>query len=321
MYIGLQGTGSSSAGIQIFNTTTNTYTAGRLLAGLPSNNVNAFLTTSSSNGAQEMVYIATDNGVARWNSTTNSWETALTALDGLPISYVQNLLEFNNNIWMTTPSGLSEFNSSSDSFTNYGTSNGLMGTSAWGLVGKTTSGSSGSSTVSENSLFISHDGKGTDRPGITQLNVANMSVISQHQFDQLPSNAVTAVTSDIGGIHISTTIGPIIHWTASNGLFNSGVNIFSMQDWPVYRMRSDGSYLIATGNNGATVLHAGTSGNAVHALYPAFGATGGSVVSNSLVAVSTSSGMRVCDFTTGEEMDSTTIRRAAPLTIRLQLEI
>lgn len=320
LYIGLQGTGSSSAGIQIFNTTTNTYTAGRLLAGLPSNNVNAFLTTSSSNGAQEIVYIATDNGVARWNSTANSWETALTALDGLPISYVQNLLEFNNNIWMTTPSGLSEFNSSSDSFTNYGTSNGLMGTSAWGLVGKTTSGSSSSSTVSENSLFISHDGKGTDRPGITQLNVANMSVISQHQFDQLPSNAVTAVTSDIGGIHISTTIGPIIHWTASNGLFNSGVNIFSMQDWPVYRMRSDGSYLIATGNSGATVLHASTNGNAVHDLYPAFGATGGSVVSNSLVAVSTSSGMRVWDFTTGEEMDSTTLRRAAPLSLGLQLE-
>ena len=320
LYIGLQGTGSSSAGIQIFNTTTNFYTAGRLLAGLPSNVVNSFLTTTSNNGGQDMVYIATNNGVARWDSSVNTWETALTALDGLPISFVQDIIEFDGSIWMATPSGLSNYNSSSKSFNNYGPADGLMGTSTWGLVGKATSNNAGLTTTVENSLFISHDGKGTDRPGITQMNAANLTVTAQHQFDQLPSNSVTAVTSDISGIHIATTTGPLIHWTSNNGQFNSGVNVFSMQDWPVYRMRSDGSYLIATGNNGATVVQAGLTGNALIGKYSAFEVTGGSVVSNSLVAVSTSDGLRIWDLNSGEEKDSTTLRRADPLSLGFQLQ-
>ena len=63
LFIGLQGSGSSSAGV---NTTTTIPIAGRLLAGLPSNNVNGFVTQISQSTGQETVYIATDNnGVAR----------------------------------------------------------------------------------------------------------------------------------------------------------------------------------------------------------------------------------------------------------------
>ena len=79
-------------GIQIFNTTTNTYTAGRLLAGLPSNN-NSFLTVTETNNlgqiSSEMVYVATNNGVARWNATEDKWKPWTP--NGLPISFVEIL--------------------------------------------------------------------------------------------------------------------------------------------------------------------------------------------------------------------------------------
>ena len=251
LFIGLQGSGTSSAGIQVFNTTSNAYTAGRLLAGLPSNNVNGFLTVSNNIG-DETIYIATNNGVGRWNSTGNTWDTAWTALDGLPISYVEDIIEFDGNIWMATPSGLSMYDTTANSFSTFTAADGMMGTSSWALVGKTTS------SAGTPSLFISHDGRGTERPGITQFNAGNQTIIDLHQFDQLPSNSVTAVASDIWGVHIATDIGPLVHWVRSSNQFNTGPNVFSMEDWPVYSMRSDGSYLLAVGDNGATVIQAGT---------------------------------------------------------------
>jgi len=321
LFIGLQGSGTSSAGIQVFNTTTNAYTAGRLLAGLPSNNVNGFLTvTSNTPGGQDMVYIATNNGVGRWNATGNTWETAWTALDGLPISYVEDIIEFDGNIWMATPRGLSMYETSTDSFTTFTPADGLMGTSSWALVGKTTTSTTGGVSLTQQSLFISHDGVGTDRPGITQMNAGNQTVIAQHQFDQLPSNTVTAVTSDIWGVHIATDTGPLVHWVRSTGQFNSGANVFSMEDWPIYSMRSDGSYLIAVGENGATVIQSGLNGNSIVGRYSAFDSTGGSVISNSYVVVSTSNGLKVWTLNTGDELASTNLRRANPLSVGFQLQ-
>ena len=113
-----------------------------------------------------------------------------------------------------------------------------MGTSTWRLIGTTTTTTDASGmTTTSNSLFISHDGKGTDRPGITQFDTGTQTVLDLHQFDQLPSNTVTAVTSDIWGVHIATDVGPLVHWFVSSGDFVSGSNVFAMQDWPVYSMR------------------------------------------------------------------------------------
>ena len=317
LFIGLQGSGSSSAGVQIFNTTTNSYTAGRLLAGLPSNNVNGFVTQISQSTGQETVYIATDNGVARWNASGDKWETAWTALDGLPISNVEDILEDSSgNLWMATPLGISHYDSNAKTFANYDSSNGLMGSSTWGLAVSIVN---QSGTAVEN-IFVSHDGRGTERPGISQLEYGPVSVIAQHQFDQLPSNYVTAVTSDTWGIHVATETGPLVHWVASNGQFNSGVNVFSMEDWPVYSLRSDGSYLIAVGENGATVVQSGLNGNSVVGRYSAFETNGGSVISNSYVIVSTTSGLRMWDLNSGQETDSTTLRRADPLSLGFELQ-
>jgi len=325
LFIGLQGSGSSSAGIQIFNTTTDTYTAGRLLAGLPSNNINSFLTVTETNNlgqiASETIYVATNNGVARWNATGDKWETAWTALDGLPISFVEDIIEFDGHIWMATPNGLSQYDPVGISITNYGKADGLMGTSAWGLVGATTTSTDSSGvTTTQNSLFISHDGKGTDRPGITQFDTGSQSVSELHQFDQLPSNTVTAVTADLYGIHIATDVGPLIHWIRSTGDFNAGVNIFGMQDWPVSSMRSDGNYLIAVGENGATVIQAGTNGGQIIGRYSAIESTGGSVVTNSFVTVSTTDGLRMWNLNTGDEVPPTSMRRADPLSVGFELQ-
>lgn len=325
LFIGLQGSGATSAGIQVFNTTTNTYTAGRLIAGLPSNNINSIeaVTETDQFGRilSETIYVATNNGVARWNATGENWETALTAIDGLPISYVQDLVEFDGKVWMATPSGLAMYDESNDTFTTFTPADGLMGTSNWGLVGATTSSTSaGGGTQTQESLFISHDGRGTDRPGITQMKTADNSITALHQFDQLPSNSVTAVTADTWGVHVATTTGPLVHWVRSTGDFNSGVNIFSMEDWPVYSMRSDGSYLIAIGENGATVLQAGINGNSIVDRFYAEGSTGGSVVSNSYVAVTTDSGLKIWTLNSGEELDTTTLRRADPLSLGFELQ-
>ena len=325
LFIGLQGSGSSSAGIQIFNTTSEAYTAGRLLAGLPSNNINSFLTVTDLNNqgviSSETVYIATNNGVARWNATGDKWETAWTALDGLPISFVEDIIEFNGYIWMATPNGISQYDPSAMSITNYDKADGLMGTSTWGLVGATTTLTDSSGiTTTQNSLFISHDGRGTDRPGITQFDTGSQSVSELHQFDQLPSNTVTAVTADLYGIHIATDVGPLVHWIRSTGDFNSGVNIFGMQDWPVYSMRSDGNYLIAIGENGATVIQAGVNGGQIIGRYSAFESTGGSVISNSFITVSTTDGLRMWDLNTGNEVPPTSMRRADPLSVGFELQ-
>ena len=325
LFIGLQGSGSSSAGIQIFNTTTNSYTAGRLLAGLPSNNINSFLTVTETTQfgqiTSETVYVATNNGVARWNATGDKWETAWTALDGLPISFVEDIIEFDGDIWMATPSGISHYDTTAMSITNYDKSDGLMGTSTWGLVGAaTTSTDSSGVTSTQNSLFISHDGRGTDRPGITQFNAGTKTVDTLHQFDQLPSNSVTAVTADAYGVHIATDIGPLVHWIRSSGEFTSGSNVFSMEDWPVYSMRSDGTYLIAIGNSGATVIQAGANGGQIIGRYSTLESTGGSVITNSYVTVSTSDGLKLWDLNSGNEIPSMSMRRAEPLSVGFQLQ-
>ena len=325
LFIGLQGTGSSSAGIQIFNTTVGAYTAGRLLAGLPSNNINSLLTVTDSNNAgqiiSETIYIATNNGVARWNATEEKWETAWTALDGLPISFVEDITELDGDIWMATPNGISQYDSAAMSVTNFDKGDGLMGTSTWGLVGSTkTSTDSSGITTTQNSLFISHDGKGIDRPGITQFDTGSQSVTALHQFDQLPSNTVTAVTADLYGIHIATDVGPLVHWTRSTGDFTAGAGVFGMQDWPVYSMRSDGNYLIAVGENGATVIQAGTNSGQIIGRYSVTESTGGSVVSNSFVAISTSDGIKLWEINSGNEVPSTSIRRADPLSVGFELE-
>lgn len=319
LFIGLQGTTSTSAGIQVYNTTTNNYTSGKLIAGLPSDNINGFVSSSSSSG-QEMIYIATDNGIGRWNSSGFKWETSITALDGLPISYTEDIVEDGNGIiWIATPRGLSSYNPTTMAISTLNPASGLMGTSTWGL---TTSTINIQGQGSQEYVFVSHDGRGTDRPGVSQINPSTNSVSAQHQFDQLPSNSVTAVTSDLWGVHIATDTGPLTQWVRGTNLFYSSANAALMQDWPIYSMRSDGNYLIAFGTDGATVLSVGNGFNpsSIYSTYTELDTNGGSVTSNSLVVIATSDGLKIYDLNSGSEYETTTLRRADPLSLGFQMQ-
>ena len=65
-FIGLQGTSASSAGIHAYNLTSGIFTHGKLLAGLPSNTINAFETTGG------ITYIATNVGIGRYDESMQS---------------------------------------------------------------------------------------------------------------------------------------------------------------------------------------------------------------------------------------------------------
>ena len=321
LVIGLQGTGSSSAGVQVFNTTTKSYTAGRLLSGLPSNSINGFLTTVKSSNipsqpGNEMIYIATDSGVGRWNATDGSWETAWTTLDGLPTSNVEDIIQYwNETIWLATPSGLSMYDEGSNSFTTYKKTDGLMGTSTWGLYGDSISSGSGQGQGLP-SLFIAHDGRGTERPGVTQINAMTQTVITNHQFDQLPSNNVLALEVDSLGLYIATDESPIIRWNSVTRYFEDGPDVFEFKSWPVTKLVSDNSNLIAIGNSGLTIVS--TSSLSVTKSFVLSNVNGGTIGANGLWLTTDDGLYGWYNTPAWTPMERGYMRRAMPLNIGFQ---
>jgi hypothetical protein len=154
LVIGLAGDGGSPPGVQMFDPLTSQFGNGRLIAGLPSNIVNGFTDTTG------VLYIATNGGIGRWNYTTNDWMDSITVGNGLPIDIVEDVFAVGSDIYMATPAGLFVWDPSTQSGTTMTVADGLMGQSTWGLALTTTN--TGSSTV-----IVSHDGRGSDRPGVT----------------------------------------------------------------------------------------------------------------------------------------------------------
>ena len=175
LIIGLQGNSGSSAGVQIYDTITGTFGNGRLLAGLPSNIVNNIDATNNE------VYIATDGGIGRWSLQTNDWLNPFTTTDGLPSNVNQDVLVESNNLWIATPSGVVQLDTNTGSTTTITSSNGMLGTSSWGLI------STVDSTTGSVEMHVSHDGAGNERPGISSLD-GYWPCHSDSSFDQLPSN-------------------------------------------------------------------------------------------------------------------------------------
>ncbi|MGB1587507.1 MAG: hypothetical protein ACPHJD_01685 [Poseidonia sp.] len=303
LIIGLAGDGGSPPGVQVFNPSTDQFGNGRLIAGLPSNIVNGFADTST------ILYIATNGGIGRWNYTTNDWMDSITSANGLPSDIVEDVVAVGNDIYMATPSGVFVWDASTGTGTTLTTSNGLMGNSAWGLVASTTS--SGVTT-----LLISHDGRGTERPGVSILDPTTQQVTSTHRFDQLPSNTVTSMTDDWWGLHIATELGTLTHWNASSGDFEDGRQLLQNQ-YPVQSMMSNGNeVLVLAGQNDAVLVEARTADHAMlTTLRP------GDVIEGTLGAnhiwVTTENGLRGW-YTNGQypPVDEATMRRALPLTLR-----
>ena len=250
LIIGLQGNSGSSAGVQIYDTVSNSFGNGKLLAGLPSNIVNAI------EASADIVYIATNGGIGRWSLQTNDWINPLTTTDGMPSNLVQDLLFDSPNLWASTPLGLTKMDTSSNAVNVLTSANGMLGTSSWGLI-KTTD-SSGNTQI-----HVSHDGAGSERPGITSVDGTTALVTQTHRFDQLPSNTVTALASDWWGLHIATDVGPMTHWNGITNQFEDGSAAFQIPSWPVEKLVSNGDNLLAIGRDVITIIDATTPSHSV----------------------------------------------------------
>ena len=303
LVIGLAGDGGSPPGVQLFDPATDQFGNGRLIAGLPSNIVNGFTDTSS------ILYIATNGGVGRWNYTTNDWMDSITASNGLPNAIVEDVAAVGNIVYMATPSGVFVWDANSNTGSTLTTNNGLMGNSAWGLVAQTSS--SGTTT-----LLISHDGRGSERPGVSLLDAATNQVVSTHRFDQLPSNTVTSLTVDWWGVHIATAGWPLTHWNASSGDFEDGV-AFMQSQYPVHGMFSNGDEVLALGGDDFAMLveARSTNHNSLQTFRP--GNVVGGTLGTNTVWLLTEEGLR--GYANGGQypaMEQSSMRRALPLTLR-----
>ena len=245
LIIGLQGNSGSSAGVQVYDTQTNTFGTGKLLAGLPSNIVNSIEVTT------DEVYIGTNGGVGRWSLQTNDWLNPLTTNDGLPSNLVQDVMFELPHLWVATPAGLTQMEPTTNFVNVLTAGNGMLGTSSWGLI-------STSDNAAGVEIHVSHDGAGSERPGVTSINATTGLVTQAHRFDQLPSNTVTALASDWWGLHIATDVGPMTHWNALNGQFEDGVAAFQVPSWPIERLVSNGDELLSIGRDIITISEATT---------------------------------------------------------------
>ena len=207
---GLIGGGNGVSGVQIYDPATDAFVDGGVLGGLPSNTVLGLSRTSTS----DVVHIATDGGVGRFDRSMDGWDTPITTVNGLASNKVWDVVTWfdaagNENVLLATDGGLALWNASSVQMTaTWDETSGLLETSVWGLHRNSTDGS----------VLLAHDGLGTSRPGATVLGASSSApggfvIDDTHRFDQLPSNDVTAVASDWWGLHIATETGTTVSYT------------------------------------------------------------------------------------------------------------
>ncbi len=307
LIIGLSGQGSSIPGVQVFNINSQTFTQGKLIAGLPSNVINGFGHTS------DIMYIATNGGIGRWNYTTSDWLNPITTLEGLPSNIVEDILVDGNDVWLTTPSGLAKYSPTTGNVTTITSQNGLFGTSTWGLTMKTNGVNS--------TLFISHDGSGRERPGVSSFDTSMPTVIETHQFDQIPSNTVSALAGDWWGLHIATDIGPMTHWNGQNGGFENGMASWQINGWPIKSMQSDGDDILVITGQGAAIIKARTATHAITKSWFRTNASDGILTANNVWITTESDGLwgyeRTASWT---ELSRFEMRRAIPLNVGFNMK-
>ncbi|MBT5595231.1 MAG: hypothetical protein HOJ60_06840 [Euryarchaeota archaeon] len=252
LVLGLMGSGGSAPGVQLYDIQTG-YGNGKLIGGLPSNAINNFAATP------DILYIATNGGVGRWDYATADWINPLTTSDGLPTNIVEDVLVEGNYLWMTTTAGLVRMDITTNATTLYTSASGLMGTSTMSLTSTTSTVVSPNGTATTSTMVhVSHDGAGSERPAVSTIDL-NSGTITGHEFDQLPSNNIDALASDFWGVHIATDIGPMTHWNSTSSFFENGIPSYQVFGWPVQKMISDGDHVLVFGNNGVSIIEARTN--------------------------------------------------------------
>ncbi|HIL65050.1 MAG TPA: hypothetical protein EYG33_02670 [Candidatus Poseidoniales archaeon] len=298
LVIGLEGTWSTSAGVQIWNTTQMGWTGGRLLAGLPSNVVTGVEFTTG------YTYIATSSGLGVFNLSSNDWDNPLTTMDGLSSNVINDVKVVNGKLLLATPIGLDVIDS--NGITTLTRADGLLGNSIDQIL------------VVANDIYLSHDGLGSERPGFSIGDGSNQTIsFIAHQIDQLPSNTVLALASDYRGLFIATDESPMIFWNRSSNQHEIFLPWNYFTGWPVQNMRSNADRLVAVGANGIAAIDWATPSN-----FASFntwaqgitGATGASFVGAN-IWISTDDGLRGFFHPSHEERESSSMRRAHPLSI------
>jgi hypothetical protein len=308
LVIGLQGSSGSAAGVQVYDPSTG-FGNGRLLGGLPSNNINAFTESST------MLYIATDGGIGRWDYTISDWANPLTTSDGLPTNVVEDVQFIGTDLWIATTAGVVKMDTLTNATTLYSSGTGLMATSAQSLTtSSTTTVVNGTSTTST-SLFIGHDGAGSERPGVTSVEVSS-NAVAWHKFDQLSSNTVDALAADWWGLHIATDIGPMTHYNGQSNQFEDGVPSFQVAGWPIQKMVSDGDHVLTIGESGASILSARTPTHATLKMFQETGLTGGTITPDAIWL--TTGDIGLFGFENNAQyaaLDRFSLRKASPLNV------
>ncbi len=305
LYVGLLGTFSTAAGVQTFDVATQQFGSGQLLSGLPSDNIQGFAVSN------DHVYVATQNGIARWNMTANDWDNPLTTADGLPSSNIEDIKFISNTLYIASSSGLSQYIPATGAISTNTTADGLLGNSVWSI--ETYSPPGVNQAVQ---LVLGHDGAGSERPGVSIVDSSSNSVLSTHRFDQLPSNYITAIASDYAGLHIATDVGPMVHYDGLTQEFEDGLASFQLPSWPIYRMSSDGTHLMLMGLNAMAIVEAHTASHSSVKSAIVQNPTNVAVGANGFWLTTSDAGLRGWTPATAfDEMEGQTSRYANPLNI------
>ncbi len=301
--IGVVGTSSSSAGLQVYNISSSSWISGSLLAGLPSDNIRDGVIHSGK------IWFATDNGVGIWNISTQEWESALTVLNGLPTPIIEEIYVYDSpsgvsELWMATPVGLVRYNPTTSTFSpTIDRLDGLVGNSVSHVV------------EDGGNLFLSHTGRGMTRPGANSLNLSTLLVEETYRLDQLPSNSIISMAVDAWGIHIATDTDPITHWNAATNQFEDGASSWQFGAWPPKEMVSDGSNLFVLFNNKLVrVSVQGTTHSILTTYSPFTSSNSVSIGQNGLFVVGSDGMWGWEGAPTFAPMERLVWRRAVPLT-------
>jgi hypothetical protein len=311
--IGLQGSSGSAAGVQVYDPNTG-FGNGRLLGGLPSNNVNAFTESST------MLYIATNGGIGRWDYALSDWINPLTTSDGLPTNVIEDVQFLGTDLWIATAAGVVKMDTLTNATTLYSSGTGLMATSAQSLTTAVTTAVVNGTSSTSTSLFIGHDGAGSERPGVTSVD-STTNAVTWHKFDQLSSNTVDALAADWWGLHIATDIGPMTHYNGQSNQFEDGAPSFQVAGWPIQKMVSDGDHVLAIGENGASILSARTPSHATLKMFQGPGMTGGTITTDAIWLTTDYIGLFGYENNAQySEMERFSLRKADPLSVGFNLQ-
>ncbi len=321
MFIGLMGSDGSSAGFQTFDPDSRSWGQGSLLAGLPSNIVTDFVEYG------EHILISTHGGIGLWNQTKYDWDDPITTIDGLPTPISNHLFVpsapvlGNGTVLVGGPSGLIVLDQNLGVVGTIGRADGLVGDFVSGIVyadsvSRTFNDSSTGSMVTlhhDSAIFISHNGQGATRPGVSAWDLSTDSSNGTYNIDMIPSNDVSAVESDLWGVHIATSNQPLVHWNGSSIAMEAGPGGVDLQAWPIIDLISDGTHLAVISASKITVIRA-TGGHEVVMIGEMPGAIAGDADSWMGLAVLGEDGLHIYKpMETLREVPRENQRRAYPL--------